>query len=548
MTKRFSSATNSKVKSKRKISRNDQTKKESQRVSSESKKIQDEQKDQFSFNISNLVVTNQEKINSGSFPSYEPPPGWKKLESNDFSMFDFEDVHKEEKELWLFKIPPTVSKSDLHGLTLKLPIGLSRVPTKVATIQKALQGHSYKKTESQLIEYHVYEMPNDDISQENEIAKEFIQELRAPHETIFRQMKELEIFLPCKEAQGLLLSHKRPTRYFNLCRPINPLDPSSYVDSILAYKPEPIPHPSETYIQRYTVSFPDYSQRHMIEAREAKKKFRNRMMNEWNFPNWQQQIKNHEEIVERTYKEYQKKCKILINKSKKKFAREVELKRQNTVEEEKTRKKKRKYLNNSTEDDYGISTSSSSSESEKKPLKKTRILADLKCQFKCKIIEEPDIDSEILEEVAEEEVALVKLAKNQIYRKRQASKEAQEAEKRTANTWSPSLVNYPIYKPPETWWYKTYDKILNETEQTKLRPKLAKRKYTLEERLKYYKRNGREPPLYVIPKTKGKRIEINYDGIVENLGIPKPKRKIALPPPPPGTTGHLRPCVEVVDS
>ncbi|PKC13810.1 hypothetical protein RhiirA5_351176, partial [Rhizophagus irregularis] len=129
------------------------------------------------------------------------------------------------------------------------------------------------------------------------------------------------------------------------------------------------------------------------------------------------------------------------------------------------------------------------------------ILADLKRQFKRKKVEESDIDSEILEEVAEEEAALVKLAKNQIYRRKQAVKEAQEAEKRAAKTWSPALVSYPIYKPPETWWYKTYNKILNETEQTKLRPKLTKRKYTLEERLKYYKRNGREPPLYVAKKS-----------------------------------------------
>ncbi|GES88611.1 hypothetical protein GLOIN_2v1684463 [Rhizophagus clarus] len=487
MTKRFSSTTNSKDKSKRKTSRNDQTKKKSQHLSSEDGRIQNEQKVKFSFNISNVVVANQEEISS--FSSYEPPSGWKKLESNDLSMFDFENVHKEEKELWLFKIPPTVSKSDLQGLTLKLPIGLSRVPTKIATIQKALQEH--KKTKSEL-EYHIYEMPNDDdISQENEITKEFIQELRAPHETIFRQMKELEILLPCKEAQ--------------------------------AYKPEPIPHPSETFIQRYTVSFPDYSKRHMIEAREAKKKFRNRMMNEWDFSKWQQQIKNHEEIVKKAYKEYQKSCKIVVNKSKKKFTRKVEENGQNTVEREKTKRKKRK-LNNNTDDDYGISTSSSSSEGEK-PLKKKKILADLKRQFKCKTIEESDIDSEILEEVAEEEVALVKLAKNQIYRKKQAAKEAQEVEKRAANNWSPALVSYPVYKPPETWWYKTYNKILNETEQTKLRPKLAKRKYTLEERLKYYKRNGREPPLYVVPKTRGKRIEINYDGIEENLGIPEPRHK-----------------------
>ncbi|CAB4476153.1 uncharacterized protein OCT59_018190 [Rhizophagus irregularis] len=535
MTKRFSSAVNSKIKSKRKISRNDQTKKKSQYVSSENERIPNEQNGQFSFNISNLVATNQEEINSGSFPSYEPPSGWKKLESNDFSMFDFENVHKEEKELWLFKIPPTVSKTDLQGLTLKLPIGLSRVPTKVATIQK----------ESELMEYHVYEMPNDnDISQENEIVKEFIQELRSPHETVFGQMKELEIFLPCKEAQGLLLSHKRPTRYFNICRPANSPDPSPNVDSILAHKLGPIPHPSETFIQRYTVSFPDYSQRHMIEAREAKKKFRNRMMNDWNFPKWEQQIKHHEKIVERTYKEYQKKCKIVVNKSKKKFTKEAEEK-QST---EKTKGEKRKSSNNSTEDDFDISTSSSSSENEEKPYKKTRILADLKRQFKRKKVEESDIDSEILEEVAEEEAALVKLAKNQIYRRKQAVKEAQEAEKRAAKTWSPALVSYPIYKPPETWWYKTYNKILNETEQTKLRPKLTKRKYTLEERLKYYKRNGREPPLYVVPKTRGKRIEINYDGIEENFGFPKPRQKKVLPPPPPGTTGHLRPCVKVVDS
>jgi len=276
MTKRSSSVANLKVKSKRhfksKTSRNDQTKKkfiqQSQYVSNENEgKIRTEQKE--SFDISNLVVTNQEEINSGPFPSYEPPPGWKKLESNDLSTFDFKNVHNEKKELWLFKIPPTVSKSDLQGLTLKLPIGLSRVPTKVATIQKDL----YKKAKSELVEYHVYEMPNDNnISQENEIAKEFIQELRAPHEMIFSQMKELEIFLPCQEAQGLLLSHKRPTRYFNICRPINPPDPSSNVESILAHKPEPIPHPSETFIPRYTVSFPDYSKRHMIEAREAKKK------------------------------------------------------------------------------------------------------------------------------------------------------------------------------------------------------------------------------------------------------------------------------------
>jgi len=199
------------------------------------------------------------------------------------------------------------------------------------------------------------------------------------------------------------------------------------------------------------------------------------------------------------------------------------------------------------EDDYNISISSSSSESEKKPLMKTKILADLKRQFKCNKIEESDIDSEILEEVAEEEVAFVKLAKNQIDQRKQAAKEAQEAEKREADTWSPALVSYPVYKPPETWWYKTYNKILNETEQTKLRPKLAKRKYTLEERLKYYKKHGHEPPLYVVPKTRGKRIEINYDGIEGNFGIPKPRQKVILSPPPPGTIGHLRPCVEFVD-
>src|SRR5581483_1930556 len=104
---------------------------------------------------------------------------------------------------------------------------------------------------------------------------------------------------------------------------------------------------------------------------------------------------------------------------------EVEEKRQRTVEGEKAKRKKRKSSNSSTEDDNSISTSSSSNESEKRPLKKTKILADLKC----KKIEESDMDSEILEEIAEEEAAFVKLAKNQIYQKKQAAKEAQEAEK-----------------------------------------------------------------------------------------------------------------------
>ncbi|RIA95293.1 hypothetical protein C1645_816898 [Glomus cerebriforme] len=548
MTKRSSGIANSKTKTKRqdksKISKNNRTKEFSQQLqdvdvaSENGGEIPTGQKEsQFSYDIGNLVATNQQEINGGPFPSYEPPPGWKKMESNDFSTFDFKNVHKEENELWLFKIPRTVSKSDLQGLTLKLPFGLSRVPTKVATLQKALQEHLHKKSE--LVEYHVYEMPNDDnISQENEVAKEFIQELRAPHETIFRQMKELEIFLPCQEAQGLLLSHKRPTRYFNISRSVNPPDPSSNIDSILANKPEPIPHPSETFIPRFTVSFPDYSKRHIIEARETKKKFRNRMMNEWNFPKWQQQIKEHEEIAERAFKEYQKNCKTLVNKSKKNFVREVEEKGQKVIEE-KPRRQKRKYSN--------ISTPSSSGESEsEKPLTKIKILTELK--LKRKKIEESDTDLEILEEAAEEEVDFVKLAKNQIYQKEKAAREAQEAEKRATDTWTPALVSYPIYNPPETWWSKTYNKILNETEQTKLRPKLAKRKYTLEDRLKFYKKHGREPPLYAVPKTRGKRIDINYGGIEGNLEIPKPRQKVILPPPPPGTTGHLRPCVEFIDS
>src|SRR3954469_7717946 len=114
---------------KSKTSRNKQNKiQESLDTASENEgKIQTEQKEsQFPFDISNLIVTNQQEINSGPFPSYEPPPEWNKMESNDFSTFDFKNVHKEENELWLFKIPPTVSKSDLQGLTLKLPIGLSR--------------------------------------------------------------------------------------------------------------------------------------------------------------------------------------------------------------------------------------------------------------------------------------------------------------------------------------------------------------------------------------------------------------------------------------
>jgi len=43
------------------------------------------------------------------------------------------------------------------------------------------------------------------------------------------------------------------------------------------------------------------------------------MMNEWNFPKWQQQIKNHEKITEKTYKEYQKK----MQNSSKQIEKEV---------------------------------------------------------------------------------------------------------------------------------------------------------------------------------------------------------------------------------
>src|ERR1043166_9084027 len=105
-----------------KTSRNKQKKKKLIEESSDSaseneEKFQNEQKQiQFSFDIGNLVFTNQQEINSGPFPPYEPPPEWNKMESNNYSIFDFKNVHKEENEIWLFKVPPTVSKSDLQGL------------------------------------------------------------------------------------------------------------------------------------------------------------------------------------------------------------------------------------------------------------------------------------------------------------------------------------------------------------------------------------------------------------------------------------------------
>ncbi|CAI2161793.1 6325_t:CDS:2 [Funneliformis geosporum] len=501
----------------------------------------------YSLNISGLVSTNQREISEGPFPQYEPPSGWKKLETSEISTFDFKNVHNEDNELWLFKIPPNISKSDLQGLTLKLPTGLSRIPTKVATIQQELQEHLYKKKNSESAEYHVYEMPNDDdISQENEMGKGIIRELRAPHETIYKQMKGLEILLPCHEAQGLLLSHKKPTRYFNICRPVNPPDSNSNIDSILAKRRDTIIHPPETFVPRYTTTFPDYSKKHMIEANAAKEKFRNKMMNEWKFPKWQQQIKKHEEMVESSYREYKKKCKIAVNQSKRKFAKEVKDKKGWDV----LGIKKRKTSSNggNMEDgDGNSSTASSSIESEERLPNKTKILADLKRQRNFEH-EDPDIDLEIFEEVAEEEMAFVQLAQNQIYQRRRTVKEAREAEKMASVTWVPALVNYPTYKPPETWWSKTYDKIFDETSKTKFRPKLTKWKYTLEERLEYYRRHGCEPPSYAAAGTRGHRIEINYDGIEGNLEIPKLNSKRILPPPSPGTTGHLRPCVELIDN
>ncbi|CAG8562806.1 12930_t:CDS:2 [Funneliformis caledonium] len=505
---------------------------------------QEVESQQYSLNISGLVSTNQQEISNGPFPQYEPPPGWKKIEASDPSTFDFKNVHKEENELWLFKIPPTISKSDLQGLTLKLPKGISRIPTKVATIQKELQEHLYKKKNSESAEYHVYEMPNDDdVSQENETGKGIIRELRAPHETIFRQMRGLEILLPCQEAQGLLLSQKKPTRYFNICRPVNPPDPSSNIDSILTKRSMTIIHPPETFVPRYTTTFPEYSKRHMIEAKAAKEKFRNKMMNEWKFSNWQRQMKKHEEMVESTYREYKKKCRMVVNKSKRKFTKEVEDKKGWDV----LGIKKRKTSSNMEDDDDNSSTASSDIESEERPPNKAKILAELKRQGTFEH-EDQDTDLEILEEVAEEEMAFVQLAQNQIHQRRRTVKEAREEEKRATVTWVPALVNYPTYKPPETWWSKTYEKILDETAQTKFRPKLTKWKYTLEERLGYYRRHGCEPPLYAVAGTKGNRIEINYDGIEGNLEIPKLCQKRILPPPPPGTTGHLRPCVELIDT
>ncbi|CAG8445387.1 7539_t:CDS:2 [Diversispora eburnea] len=481
----------------------------------------------------------QQKINSGtesedsqenensSLPSFKPPLGFERgKHAKVASKFNVSEVENNETEIWIIKVPSRIVKADLSGKSFKIPVEATEGSTKVANLQKKLHETIFtsyqKRTVETMADYGVY-IENLGNLQSNNESK---QSKNSSHQVILDKMQEFELLIPNNSSNSsnsngeLVLSSKKPTRYFNIYREIE------FPDSIINIKKSRnslIPqHPPESFIPRFITTFPEFPKERTEEVNLEKENFRKKLINEWEFNRWHKEIKKHNKKMREAYYDWQEKY-------------------DNNNEDSE---------NNENKDDLDseefLTTTDEETDLVKK--KKTKINHESR-SFTLKLQNRNEIDSEeekILAEVMEEEEALAKIAHEQIRIKEEKIQNLEEAEKKTAETWTSSLVTYPKFERPITWWSKMREKILVE-EEKKLKPYIIKRDWSMQERLEYYKEYHSEAPSYPISEAKGQEIEINYDGIYDKITVPKPHPKRIKSPPKQGTLGYISPCVEYID-
>ncbi|CAG8824014.1 6182_t:CDS:1, partial [Cetraspora pellucida] len=375
------------------------------------------------------------------FPPYIPPKGWKKTENlnKKKSKFDIDDINGDENEIWLFKLPPNISKEDLVGKTLTFPKGSPKLPNKVAKFEKSVQINKKKVTAT--LKYNIQELP-------------------------VKSTQEFEILLPSqKDNDDLVLSNKKPAKFFNIIRKFNTPDPEDNIEAILTNVQKIPQQPPETFIPRLIADYPEFSDQHINETIAEKEQFEKKLMGDWQFTNWHKEIKKHIQINRKAYLEWKKNCILEVNKSKQIFAKGLAKKK--VVIDDVQKIEKRKFESDGDELENEIEYLKSTMKKNNRAKKKGKSNFE---SLKISDLSDYDSDADILAEVAEEEAAFAKMASDQMLEEKKKASELQNAEKEAAEIWTPALVAFPKYEPPPTWWSKMNDEILDEIEKTKLKP------------------------------------------------------------------------------
>ncbi|KAF0429271.1 hypothetical protein F8M41_005721 [Gigaspora margarita] len=216
------------------------------------------------------------------FPLYIPPKGWKQKENlnQEKSKFDTDDINNDENEIWIFKLPPNISKEDLVGKTLTFPKGTPKLPNKVAKFEKSVQIN--KKKETANLKYNIQQLP-------------------------INLTQEFEILLPSqKDEVDLVLSNKKPTKFFNITRKFNRPEPKNNIEAILKDYQKIPQQPPETFIPRNITNYPEFPNQHINEAIAEKKRFEKKLMDDWQFNNWQKELKKHNQVNRKAYLTWKK--------------------------------------------------------------------------------------------------------------------------------------------------------------------------------------------------------------------------------------------------
>ncbi|CAG8637885.1 15692_t:CDS:1, partial [Dentiscutata heterogama] len=350
----------------------------------------------------------------------------------------------DENEIWIFKLPPNISKKDLVGKTLTFPKGSPKLSNKVAKFEKSVQIN--KKKEATTLKYNIQELP-------------------------IKLTQEFELLLPSqKDDDELVLSNKKPAKFFNITRKFNRPDLTNNIEAILEnYQkiPQQPQHPPETFIPRFITNFPEFTNQHIKEAAEEKKRFEKKL-DDWQFNNWSEEIIKHIQISRKAYREWKKNCILEVNKSKQLFAKRLAEKK--VIIDDGQKIEKRKF--DSNEDEIEDESEYSKSIKKKNDYVKKKGKSS-SASFKISEYQDLldyDSDADILAEVAEEEAAFAKMASDQMLKEEKRAKELQNADGEASEIWTPALVTYPKYEPPTTWWSKMNDEILDEVEKIKLKP------------------------------------------------------------------------------
>ncbi|CAG8811768.1 7587_t:CDS:1, partial [Racocetra fulgida] len=160
--------------------------------------------------------------------------------------------------------------------------------------------------------------------------------------------QEFEILLPSqKDNDDLVLSNKKPARFFNIIRKFNTPDPKNNIEAILTNDQKIPQQPPETFIPRLIANYPEFSDQHINEAIAEKEQFEKKLMADWQFSNWHKEIKKHIQINRKAYLAWKKNCILEVNKSKQIFAKGLAAKKIMIDDVQKI--EKRKFESNSDE-------------------------------------------------------------------------------------------------------------------------------------------------------------------------------------------------------